>query len=103
MQLYMEKPGWETVQTHSCKSKTVQGIRPISFCSLRLYSLYSDNCGDRDGDCSTAVQYLHDVSILVSNLSNFSTDKSVSVRLVIVKLLHEHSMIVNTEFSNNSS
>jgi len=55
--------------------------------------VYTDNFGD--GDCSTAVQYLHDVSILVSNLSNFSTDKSVSVRQVIVKLLPEHSVIVN--------
>jgi len=54
----------------------------------------------------TAVQYLHDVdhmSILMRNLSNFSTDKSVCVRLVIVKLLPEHSVIVNTQFINNYS
>ena len=59
MQLYTEKPGREAVQTHS-KSKTVQGIRPIRYHFVLCASIVcTDNCGDRDGDCSTAVQYLH--------------------------------------------
>ena len=65
-----------------------------------------DNFGN--GDCRTAVQYLRymvlmSMSVLMRNLSSFSTDKSVSVRLVIVKLLPEHSVIVNTQFINNYS
>jgi len=87
MLLYMEKPGREAVQTHSSiglRLSSILGLYHFVHCASIVCT---DNLGD--GDCNTYM-ILIIMLILASNLSNFSTDKSVSVHRVIVKLLPEH-------------